>query len=908
MLRIKQKYCARGTWWLIAGLLIGIGATALARPQAGSEQNPPLYKNAKASIDDRVADLIARMTPEEKFWQLFMVPGDVTAQNKDRFKHGIFGLQVGAAPQGGGAAQQMLSYDTSENAYTLARKINAMQRYFVEDTRLGIPMLPFDEALHGLVRQGATAFPQSIGLAASFDPALLAKIGHAIAEEARIRGLRDLLAPVINIADDVRWGRVEETYGEDPHLTTVMGNAFMGAIEHANVVVTPKHFIANVGDGGRDSYPIERSARYLEEIHFPPFKTAVEQTGIRSLMTSYNSVDGAPATANRWLLTQTLKQDWNFKGFVISDAGAVGGANVLHYTARDYSDATAQAIGNGLDVIFQTSVEQAGLFMPPFLDGSIAQARVDDAVARVLRVKFQLGLFDQPYVSEEAARKSLRDTSHKALARQAALQSFVLLKNRNGVLPLKQPQSLLVLGTDATQARLGGYSGTGNQPVSILDGLKKRAGDRTRILYTKGSSRELADFVSVDPAWLSHADANGTRAKGLAASYFGSLDLSGKPVVERVDEKIDFLWTFLPPHAALSTDNYSVRWRGEITAPAACACKIGLDGNDGYRLYLDGRLIVDRWDKVSYHVDLADFAFAAGKRYPIVVEFREPKGNAHIKLVWNAGLHNELEAQLDAARELAKQADAIVVVAGITEGEFSDRAHLRLPGNQEQLIHAMRQIGKPLIVVLVGGSAVTMQSWYADADAILDVWYPGEEGGDAVAATLFGDYNPAGRLPITWPVDEAQLPLVYNHKPTGRGDDYNNLSGEAMFPFGYGLSYTQFRYSDLRLSKKKISPRETPTLSFSLANIGAVDGDEVAQLYIRPLLSDVAQPVLALKDFTRIHLKHGEQRRITFAIRPEMLQVLNKDMQWRVEPGDFRLMVGPSSKELQLKETLSVEE
>ncbi|TLY50033.1 MAG: beta-glucosidase [Gammaproteobacteria bacterium] len=908
MSRTRKRNTLCGAWWLIAGLVAGIGATASASAQASGEENPPPYKNAKARIDDRVADLIARMTPEEKFWQLFMVPGDVTAQNKDRFKHGIFGLQVGAAPQGGGAAQQMLNYDTSENAYTLAQKINAMQRYFVEDTRLGIPMLPFDEALHGLVRQGATAFPQSIGLAAGFDPAMLAKVGHAIADEAKVRGLRDLLAPVINIADDVRWGRVEETYGEDPYLTTVMGLAFMGAIEGANVVMTPKHFIANVGDGGRDSYPIDRSARYLEETHFPPFKAAVKQAGIRSLMTAYNSVDGVPATANRWLLTQTLKHDWGFKGFVISDAGAVGGANVLHGTGRDYSDATAQAIGSGLDVIFQTGVEQAGLFMPPFLDGSIAQARIDDAVARVLRAKFQLGLFEHPYVSEQAARNSLRDTSHKALARQAALQSFVLLKNRNGALPLKQPRSLLVLGADATQARLGGYSGTGNVPVSILDGLKQRAGDRVRILYTKGSARVVADFVSVDSAWLSHVDAKGSRAKGLAASYFTSLDLSGKPAVERIDEKVDFQWTLLPPHAALSTDNYSVRWHGEITAPAACACKIGLDGNDGYRLYLDGRLLVDRWDKVSYHTDLVDFDFAAGKPYPIVVEFREPKGNAHIKLVWNAGLHDDLQAQLDAARDLAKQADAIILVAGITEGEFSDRARLRLPGNQEQLIHAMRQMGKPLIVLLVGGSAVTMPSWYADADAILDVWYPGEEGGGAVAATLFGDYNPAGRLPFTWPIDEAQLPLVYNHKPTGRGDDYNNLSGEAMFPFGYGLSYTQFRYSGLHLSRKKISQRETATLSFDLANIGAVDGDEIAQLYIRPLLSTVAQPVLALKGFDRIHLKHGEQRRVTFVIRPETLEVLNKDMQWHAEPGDFRLMVGPSSKELRLKETLSLGE
>ena len=888
---------------LIGGLLFAVvGAFVPAHAKPGDAENTPLYKNSKASIDDRVKDLVARMTPEEKFWQLFMVPGDITAQNKSQFQHGIFGLQVSAATRGDGAAQQMLSYDTSENAWTLAKKINAMQHYFVDETRLGIPMLPFDEALHGLVRQGATAFPQSIGLAAGFDTAMLGNVGRAIAEEAKVRGLRDLLAPVINIADDVRWGRVEETYGEDPYLTSVMGLAFMTSIERANVVATPKHFIANVGDGGRDSYPIEKSPRYLEEIHFPPFKAAIEKAGIRSLMTSYNSVDGTPATANPWLLTQTLKRDWGFKGFVISDAGAVGGANVLHGTARDYAHATAQTIDGGLDVIFQTSVGQAGLFMPPFLDGSIAQSRIDDAVARVLRVKFQLGLFDHPYVSEEGARASLNDKSHKALAKQAALQSFVLLKNRNETLPLGQPRSLLVLGEDATQARLGGYSGTGSSKVSILDGLKKRAGKLTQVVYTKGSARDTASYLPVDPIYLSHGN-----SAGLSAEYFTSLDLSGSPAVERVDKAVDFKWTLFAPDEKLFADNYSVRWRGEITAPESGNYKIGLEGNDGYRLYLDGRLLIDRWDKISYHADLVDFDFVAATPHPITIEFREPKGNAHIKLVWNIGLRNDFDAELNTAKELARQADAIVVVAGINEGEFSDRATLDLPGNQASLIKAMHLTGKPLIVVLVGGSAITMQNWQADADAILNVWYPGDEGGNAVAETLFGDHNPAGRLPITYPIDAAQLPLVYNHKPTGRGDDYNNLSGEALFPFGFGLSYTRFSYSDLTLSKRKMSRNETTTLSFRLTNTGKHDGDEVAQLYVRSLLASVAQPVVALKGFARIHLKKGEQRTVSFEIRPEMLEILNANMQRIVEPGDFKLMVGPSSKELRLKETLTVE-
>ena len=853
----------------------------------------PLYKNAKASIDERVKDLLLRMTPEEKFWQMFMIPGDVTPANKQNFKNGIFGLQVSAAGQGGGTAQQMLSYNTFENAYNLAKKINAMQRFFVNETRLGIPMLPFDEGLHGLVRQGATSFPQSIGLAAAFDTLMLAKIGKAIADEAKLRGLRDILAPVINMADDVRWGRVEETYGEDPYLTTVNGLAFMGAIERENVVVTPKHFIANVGDGGRDSYPIDKNIRFLEEIHFPAFKEAIQKKNIRSLMTSYNSVDGTPATANYWLLTQLLKEEWGFKGFVISDAGAVGGANVLHLTSTGYKQATANAIIAGLDVIFQTDYEHYKLFISAFLEGDIPQSRIDDAVTRVLRAKFELGLFENPYVSEEQAKKSLNDSKSKLLAKNAALESFVLLKNDKNVLPLQQPKTILVLGEDAVQARLGGYSGSGNGKVNILDGIKNKAGKNTNVLYTRGSFREPKSYAIIDSTFLSAG-----KYKGLQAQYFNSLDFSGNPVFNRIDKQVDFMWTLYPPSKELSLDQYSVRWTGEIRTPKTGIYKIGLEGNDGFKLYLDGKLVIDQWEKSSYHTRLVDFSFDANKSYAIKIEFKEPRGNAHIKFIWNFGIADNTDAELQKAKDLASGADVIVVAAGIKEGEFQDRAMLNLPGNQEQLIKEMAKIGKPVVVLLVGGSAITMQNWIDDAAAILNIWYPGEEGGSAVAETLFGGYNPAGRLPITYPVNEAQLPLVYNHKPTGRGDDYNNLSGEPLFPFGYGLSYTQFKYADAKLDKAAISKNETTAIHFKVKNIGKYDGDEVVQLYIRDMLASVAQPVLALKGFQRIHLRAGQEMEVTFQLRPEMFKMLNKELKWVIEPGAFRIMVGSSSKQL----------
>jgi len=866
-----------------------------------SKPELPLYKNPKANIDSRVRDLLSRMTPEEKFWQMFMIPGDLDGVDKNRYKNGIFGLQVSAASQGGGGAGQMLTYNTQENAYSLAKKVNAIQKYFVNETRLGIPIIAFDEALHGLVRQGATAFPQAIGLAATFDTKMMGQVANAIAQEARLRGIRDILTPVVNIASDVRWGRTEETYGEDPFLSSQMGLAFVSAFEKQNIITTPKHFVANVGDGGRDSYPIHYNERLLEEIYFPPFKTAIQLGKSRSLMTAYNTVDGVPATSNAYLLSQKLKTEWGFKGFVISDAGAVGGSNVLHYTSSGYTDATRQAIIAGLDVIFQTDYDHYKLFIPPFLDGTIPQARIDDAVSRVLRAKFELGLFEHPYVSEKDAQKALDDKSHKAIARQAALESFVLLKNERSVLSFKNISNILLLGEDAVESRLGGYSGAGNGKVSILEGLKKRAGDQIKVTYSKGSSRDPINYVPVDRKFL-RADT----AQGLNAEYFGNLTLSGTPVFSRLDQGINFVWTLSSPDERLAKDQYSVRWKGEITAPSTGTYQIGLEGNDGYRLYLGDKLLIDQWEKRSYHTQLVPFAFEQNKAYPIHIEFKEPKGNAHIKLIWNYGVPERQKEELDEAVKLAAQADVIVIAAGIKEGEFQDRAMLSLPGNQEGLIKAMEKTGKPVVVLLVGGSAITMNNWLEEASAVVNIWYPGEEGGNAVAEMLFGDYNPSGRLPITYPVHEAQLPLVYNHKPTGRGDDYNNLSGEPLFPFGFGLSYSQFDYSDLKLSKKEILKNEQCIASFTLKNTGTYDGEEVVQLYIRDLLSTVARPVLELKGFKRVGLKSGESKTITFEITSDMLEMLNADMKKTIEAGDFRIMIGSSSRELSLKETLTV--
>jgi beta-glucosidase len=882
--------------------------SAVTSAKAGQPKDipRPIYKDPTRPIENRVRDLLSRMTPEEKFWQLFMIPGEIPAGQGEKYRNGIFGFQVSAAQRPGEA--QMLNYSVSDDAKTLRDKINTLQKYFVDSSRLGIPMIAFDEALHGLVRGGATVFPQAIALSATWDTALVGRVASAIAAEARIRGIRDILSPVINIAADPRWGRVEETYGEDPLLVSAMGVSFVSAFGHNGVITTPKHFIANVGDGGRDSYPIHANERWLDEEYFPPFIACIQKGGSRSVMTAYNSLDGTPCSANSWLLTKKLKTDWGFKGFVISDANAVGGANVLHFTSPDIATSGQQAIDAGLDVIFQTAYEHYKLYIPPFLDGRIDTNRINDAVSRVLSAKFELGLFEHPYVTDTDLNNWGNTKTHKALAEQAALESIVLLKNTS-TLPLKKTiHSIAVIGPDATEARLGGYSGPGNGKISILEGLRERAGKSIHITYTPGCGRRAHDWSVIPAAQLR-----------LTGEYFDNLTLTGQPVVTRTDADINFQWTLSTPAKGLGHDFYSVRWTGTLHAPKTGRYNIGLDGNDGYRLYLNGKLLIDNWEKRSYSTILKEIALEQGHDYPIRVEFFEPAGNAHLKLIWDldaagrqshghssAGTQDPSQAQIDSAVNAASKADVAIVVAGITEGEFQDRASLALPGRQEELIRKVSATGKPVIVLLVGGSAITMSSWLDDVASVMAVWYPGEEGGRAIAKVLFGDYDPAGRLPISYPIAEAQLPWVYNHLPTGRGDDYNNLTGLPLFPFGYGLSYTRFDYSDAHLEKTEMSDTDSTTLTCTIKNSGAHEGDEVVQLYLRELVSSMARPVIALKGFQRIHLQPGDSKTVSFVVSPEMLMALDKDLHPVVEQGTYQLMIGASSRDLRLKTLLKI--
>ncbi len=867
------------------------------------------YQDPKVPVGERVEDLLARMTIEEKFWQLFMVPGDLS-DGADKYNHGIFGVQILSARSATRADTG--KRDRAALARHAAEQANALQRYLVEKTRLGIPAIMFEEGVHGLLQDGATVYPAAIGLAATWDTALMGQVATAIAAEARTRGVRQVLSPVVNVATDPRWGRVQETYGEDPVLSSAMAVAYVTPFERLGVVTTPKHFVANFGDGGRDSYPIDISDRQFEETYFPPFYWAMALGGSRSVMAAYNSVDGRPATANKWLLTTTLREKWHFNGIVIGDAAATGGAHVLHFTSPDNSTSTKQAIEAGLDVIFQTSVNQGPMFSEPFKKGLIDIAAIDRSVRRVLRLKFELGLFEQPYADPEQAARMSGMAVQRALAQVAARSSLVLLRNERRLLPLpKSAAQVAVIGADAFEGRVGDYSPSDARAVTIVDAIREKIG-AARVRAVQGVLRTAVEVTPVPARLLLHTclDAKPAgepcAARGLRGEYFDNIELDGKPVLTRDDTIVSFAWTLNGPGRGLARDWYSARWTGQFVAPTTGPIHIGVEGNNGFRLWLDGKLAIDSWRRPGYGRELLTVDVERGKVYAVRLEYAAARENGRVKLVWDVGAQDDWAARITAAVDAAKASDVAVIVAGIEEGEFRDRASLSLPGHQEELISAVAATGTPVVVVLIGGSAITMGRWIGDVDAVLEAWYPGEEGGRAVADALFGDFNPGGRLPITFPVSEGQLPLVYNHKATGRGDDYLDLTGEPAFPFGFGLSYTTFEYSSLVVTPSKIDPMGRSLVSFRLKNTGPVAGDEVVQLYLHQVVASVSQPVLSLKAFRRVHLGPNESKLVYFMLGSEDFAIYDASLRRVIESNEIRVLIGSSSRDLRLRGTISV--
>ena len=876
----------------------------MAQQSATKPPGDAPYRDARRSAADRSQDLLGRMTNDEKYWQLFMIPGDRDDPAQD-YHNGVFGLQVNVPATMRAHAVRSDTVLAAGVARAHAERINALQRWFVNETRLGIPLLPFDETLHGLAREGATVFPQSIALAATWDTAMMRRVATAIAEETRSRGVRMSLSPVINIASDVRWGRVEETYGEDPWLTSAMARAYIAPLEQHGIITSPKHFIANVGDGGRDSYPIDMNERQLQERFYPPFLSAIRDAHARAVMSSYNAVDGVPASQNHALLTNVLRRDWGFDGIVISDASAVGGATVLHHTEASAATATKRAIEAGLDVMFESSYGQSRTYLPAFRNGGIAPAAIDSAVARVLRLKFAMGLFESAQVNADSAASLARSPAHVRLARDAAAASVVLLRNEHARLPFAPTvRRIAVIGEDASEARVGGYSAPGARAVSVLEGIRVGAPRGVMVRSAPGVPRVWRPYVVIPHAAWSH-DEGGAVTPGVRGEYWNNITMADAPTITRSDAQVDFQWTLNSPGRGIPFDWYSARWRGTVKVPLGGVRTITVEGNDGYRLYLDERLVIDNWKKQSYGTRVIPLTWAPGSSHAVRLEYFEATGNARLKLLWDAGVRDTRAQNIEKAAAIARASDVAVIVAGLEEGEFLDRAKLGLPGEQEALIRAVAATGTPVVVVLIGGSAITMP-WLDSVDAVVDAWYPGQEGGHAISDVLFGHVNPAGRLPLTFPLLEGQVPLYYAHKPTGRGDDYLDLTGQPLFPFGHGLSYTAFAYRDLAVDVRAATDSIAMIVNATVQNTGSREGDEVVQLYLHDVLASVARPIIELAGFTRVTLGAGESRTVAFRVSRAQLSMLDADMRRVVEPGVWRVLVGASSRDIRLRREVEV--
>jgi beta-glucosidase len=877
----------------IFGLSVPLMLLLIGRSAAGQDAGIPDYRNPSLPIERRVDDLLSRMNVEEKVAQLQCQINESDLTN-GLMKRGIGGLGCILRP-----------YDARE----AAEKLNRIQKFMIEQTRLGVPVIMHDEALHGLICTKATSFPQAIGLAATWDPDLLGRVAEAIALETKSRGIRQVLSPTINIARDVRWGRTEETYGEDPFLASKMAVAFVRAFEKNGVLTTPKHYAANVGDGGRDSNPVHFSERLMREVYLPAFKASVIEGGATSIMAAYNSLDGIPCSSNRRLLTDLLRGEWGFKGFVVSDYGSVGGILSMHKTAVDSVDCARQAIEAGLDV----ELPFAEFYRHPLLEavkrGLVSQEVLDRAVRRVLEAKFRLGLFENPYADPDAAEKINDSSEHRALALDAARKAVVLLKNENGTLPFRKDlRSIAVVGPLADAAKLGGYSGGGMRTVSVLEGIRN-ACPNAAIHFAKGPLIESMTVPVIRTEYL--IPAGGKKGEsGLRGEYFNNMNLSGTPALTRIDRTIHFDWGGGSPDPLIRVDRFSIRWTGGFTAPVSGLHQIVAATDDGVRVTIDGRLADEAWIDRGPTQDAIPINLVKGRFYDIKIEYYENGGDASANLGWDVERIKKDQDGSDilTAAEAVKKSDAAVVVVGVREGEGRDRADLGLTPELEKLIRTVTAEGKPTAVVLINGSAITMQNWLNDAGAVLEAWYPGEEGGNAVADVIFGKTNPGGKLPITFPISAAQCPLYYNTKSTGRGYDYVNLSGKPLFPFGYGLSYTTFEYGNLRLSATTVKPDETVRVSVDVRNTGSVRGDEVVQLYVHDLVGSVSRPLKELRGFKRIALEPKEIKTVTLELTPDHLSMYNKEMKWILEPGMFQIMVGASSEDIRLRANLEVAE
>jgi beta-glucosidase len=821
---------------------------------------------------------------------------------------------------------------------TLEEKVSQMVFDAPAIERLGVPAYNWwNEGLHGVGRAGvATVFPQAIGLAATWNDGLMHRIATAISDEARakhreaarrdIRGIYSGLtywSPNVNIFRDPRWGRGQETYGEDPTLSARMGVTFVQALQgddavYLKLVATPKHYAVHSGpELNRHRFDARVSERDMRETYLPAFEACVKEGGAASVMGAYNRVNGEPACASPTLLQEILRQEWGFggpdglDGYVVSDCWAIIDIYAHHKVVETPEEAAALAVESGCEL-------NCGSTYPTLLgaveQGLISEATLDQAVERLFAARFRLGLFDPPQEVAYAhiPYEVVNSAPHQALALQAARESMVLLKNESDLLPLsKEIGSIAVVGPNADnlQVLLGNYSGTPARAVTPLEGIRKKLAVGVGLYYARGC--EWADGVPpmlpIPPFCLRPAEVDAGES-GLAAQYYDNADFEGEPVLRRTDRVVDFVWKATTPLTGQWGDHFSARWDGCLVPPASGTYRLGVDGFSGYELYLDGELLVQYAGIHHPVLRTKELELEGGRLYRLRLEFFSRGLDPQVRLLWAPpGVDREALA-LDAA----ERADVVVAVMGLTpwlEGEEmpvkvdgfagGDRTDIALPRPQEELLKRLHGLGKPMVLVLLNGSALAVP-WAEDhIPAIVEAWYPGQAGGDALADVLFGDYNPGGRLPVTFYQSLDDLPPFEDYRMEGR--TYRYFRSEPLFPFGHGLSYTTFEFGDLWIRPGQGTIGGQVAVSACVTNVGERSGDEVVQLYIRHPDAAVPRPIKELKGFKRVHLEPGECRTVTFHLPVEQLAFYDDSMNLVLEPGRVVVMLGSSSDDIRLK-------
>jgi len=813
-----------------------------------------------------------------------------------------------------------------EARMTLEEKISQLGHTSDAIPRLGIAEYNWwNEGLHGVARAGvATVFPQAIGLAATFDDALIQRDADVISTEFRAKynathgpdgssvwykGLT-VWSPNINIFRDPRWGRGQETYGEDPFLTSRMGVGFVKGLQgndakYLKVVATPKHFAVHSGpEATRHSVDVPASLHDMVDTYLPAFRATVTEAHAGSVMCAYNSLNGEPACANDVLLGKYLRGAWKFDGYVVSDCAAIEDVSAHHHFKPTMEAGVAASLKAGTDLICgEPPQDRVHLERTAALNavhqGLLSEADIDRAVTRLLTARFRLGMFDaRAAVPWSGLGAAANDTpEHRRLALQTAKESLVLLKNENHLLPFRKPYArIAVIGpnADSLDALEGNYNGTPSAPVTILAGIRKRF-PQSKVSYVQGTGL-VGTVVHPVPAAVLYTNASKSM-RGLKAEYFNNVDLQGEPVLRRTDASVNFTWGFGGVSPQLK-DNYSVRWTG-VLAPAETADYIlGFTGQDGYRIWVDGAVQAEDWTRHRPSTTVTNaIHLEKGHTYQLKVEYFQGVRSAEAKLVW--GVPGREEA---GAVEAARAADMVVMVLGLSarvEGEemkvkaegFSggDRTSLDLPAPQEKLLEAVVAAGKPVVLVLSNGSALSVNWADAHVPAILEAWYPGESGGTAVAAALAGDFSPAGRLPVTFYKSASDLPAFEDYSMKGR--TYRYFEGEALYPFGYGLSYSTFAYAHPSFDQQAIAADGRVKISADVTNTGPMESDEVVQLYLSHPGVSLA-PNRELRGFQRMHLAPHQTKTVTFEVSGRDLSVVDAEGKRRIEPGTIKTWVG----------------